>query len=115
MAKSGGVDGLQMARDMFDAYDALGRVLDSPSLASMPESVDGIRMIRDMMRGAFAKQGIGVIVPAAGDKFDPHIHESALQVRSPFPKGRIVDVHRHGFRIGKRMIRAAKVSVSFGN
>ena len=109
------IDGLELARDMFAAYDSLGRALESSSMASHPDALEGVRMIRAQMREAFAKHGLETIVPAAGEEFNPHIHEAALKCHSPFPEGRVVDVHQHGFRLGDRMIRAAKVSVSFGD
>ena len=109
------IDGLELARDMFAAYDALGWALESASMASSPDALEGVRMIRAQMRDAFAKHGLETIVPAAGEKFNPHLHEAALKCRSPFPEGRVVDVHQHGFRHGNRMIRAAKVSVSIGD
>lgn len=50
---------------------------------------------------------------AKGETFDPHLHEAIAQVPVPgTPEGTIIDVVQTGYRIGERVLRAAKVAVA---
>jgi len=49
---------------------------------------------------------------AAGDEFDPNLHEALMHGHSPDVTTTTVDVVAHaGYRIGDRVVRAAKVTV----
>ena len=63
--------------------------------------------------GSFAKHGITVITPAAGDKFDPSEHEAMFEAAVPGTiQGEIIQVMDNGFRLHDRLLRPAKVGVS---
>ena len=49
---------------------------------------------------------------AKGDEFDPNVHEALMHGHSPEVTTTTVDVVAHaGYRIGDRVVRAAKVTV----
>jgi molecular chaperone GrpE len=62
----------------------------------------------------FARHGL-VRVAAAGDRFDPAIHQAVAQIPSAeVPAGDIAQVFAAGYVLNGRTIRAAMVAVSAG-
>jgi molecular chaperone GrpE len=53
-------------------------------------------------------------IDAAGQRFDPALHEAvtAVPAASPEDDGRIVGIVRHGYRIGDDVLRPAAVAVA---
>lgn len=51
-----------------------------------------------------------------GEAFDPNVHEALMHVEADLPEGAtgttVVQVLQPGFRIGERLVRAARVSVA---
>jgi molecular chaperone GrpE len=52
----------------------------------------------------------------AGQEFDPNVHEALMHVEAELPEGAtgttVVQVLQPGYRIGDRLVRAARVSVA---
>ncbi len=52
----------------------------------------------------------------AGEEFDPNVHEALMHVEADLPEGTtgttVVQVLQPGYRIGERLVRAARVSVA---
>jgi molecular chaperone GrpE len=91
--------------EWIEAVDSVDR-----ALAMQPS--DGLRSVLDQMEGILARQGVER-VGAAGDRFDPELHE-AISVRQSdeVPDGTVLDVARSGYRHGERVLRPAQVVVS---
>ena len=51
---------------------------------------------------------------APGEPFDPHVHEALSHQPSEQPEGVIAAVWQRGYRLGDRIVRAARVVVSSG-
>ena len=51
-------------------------------------------------------------VDAAGQPFDPNLHEAISQQESDQPAGTIVQVLQRGYRLGERLLRPALVVVA---
>ncbi|HRC13001.1 MAG TPA: nucleotide exchange factor GrpE, partial [Dermatophilaceae bacterium] len=53
---------------------------------------------------------------AAGDEFDPNHHEALMRMESDLPEGTtattVVQVLQPGYRMGERIVRAARVAVA---
>ena len=96
------LDHFQMARDHFDA---------SPDVNTMKQGLD---MIHAEFRNTIATLGIEV-VNAAGNPFDPKLHEAISQEFSDtVPAGAVVRQWKAGYKIGETLLRPASVVVSGG-
>ncbi len=73
----------------------------------------GVKMIRDEFSRAMAAFGVQAINPAVNDEFDPNQHEalSNLAVEGVEPT-HVSSVYQIGYRVGDRVVRAAKVTVA---
>lgn len=95
----------RMLLDWIEAVDSVDR-----ALAMQPS--DGLGSVRDQMEAILARQGVER-VGAAGERFDPELHE-AISVRESdeVPDRTVLDVARSGYRRGERVLRPAQVVVS---
>ncbi len=86
--------------------------VDSVDRALGMQPSDGLRSVLDQMEAILARQGVER-VGAAGDRFDPELHE-AISVRESdeVPERTVLDVARAGYRHGERVLRPAQVVVS---
>lgn len=101
-------------------------VLDNfhASTAHIPEDqkdnpwVTGIMYIQKQLEQVLADNGVETIEPQVGDEFDPMVHEavSDSNVTNEHPNdsnggGKITKVVLRGYKMGERVIRAARVVV----
>src|SRR6476620_680469 len=91
--------------DWIEAVDSVDRALGmQPS--------DGLRGVLEQMEAILARQGVER-VGAAGDRFDPELHEAiSVQESDEVPDRTVLDVARSGYRRGERVLRPAQVVVS---
>lgn len=88
------------------------------ALAQDPNKVDaatilkGITLVNDSFHGLLTKYGVEPIAPAAGDDFDPNLHQAIMQQASDLPKGKVTLLLQKGFVMKGRVLRAAQVAVS---
>ncbi len=76
--------------------------------------VDGVSMVVKQLDDALAKHHIKSI-PAAGELFDPNVHEAISQMPSAdVAEGMIAHVAVDGFQMHDRVVRPAQVIVSTG-
>jgi molecular chaperone GrpE len=95
----------QLLLEWIEAIDSVDRALGmQPS--------DGLRSVLEQMEAILTRQGVER-VGAAGDRFDPELHE-AISVRESdeVPDRTVLDVARSGYRNGERVLRPAQVVVS---
>ncbi|GHG13145.1 MULTISPECIES: nucleotide exchange factor GrpE [Paracoccus] len=108
--------GSRLARDLLPVHDALTRALDAAGdeqRAAAAALIEGVELTLRELSNVFAKHGITVITPAAGDKFDPSEHEAMFEAAVPGTiAGEIIQVMDNGFRLHDRLLRPAKVGVS---
>ena len=108
--------GSKFARDMLPVYDSLSRALDHATDEQKAVSgplLDGVSLTLRELQNVFAKHGIEIIRPAAGDAFDPKDHQAMFEAPLPGTKaGTIVEVMGAGFRLHDRLLRPAQVGVS---
>jgi len=108
----------ELAKEMIPVGEALPilesleRALEAPG---GEDSIrEGVRLIRDQLWSLLEKKGVER-VPGVGEAFDPNHHEAiAQQPHTEVPEGRVALEYQPGFRLGDRVIRAAKVVVSSG-
>lgn len=110
--------GSRLAKDMLSVYDNMSRALsavDDGQREASKALIDGIELTKRELLSVFRNHKIEVVMPLAGDKFDPKIHEAMFEAPMPDTKaGHIIQVLSQGFMIGDRLLRAAQVGVSSG-
>ncbi len=74
-------------------------------------SQEGLRAIARKFAGALEASGVREI-PAAGQPFDPAVHESVAQI--PGDQDTVLHVQDKGYMMGDRVIRPARVIVGSG-
>ena len=108
--------GSRLARDLLPVYDALSRALDSAGddqRAAASALIEGVELTLRELKNVFAKDGITVITPELGEKFDPQRHEAMFEAPVPGTvAGSIIQVMDNGFMLHDRLLRPAKVGVS---
>lgn len=93
--------------------DDLERALDAAEQSEASGPIHrGVRLVHERVREILRGHGVEVIDPA-GQPFDPHVSEALFQVATDeHPAGTVVSVVEKGYRIGERLLRAAKVTVA---
>jgi molecular chaperone GrpE len=69
-------------------------------------------MVRGQLADLLAGHGVEEI-EAAGQEFDPNVHEAVAQIPShEHPHGAVVDVVEKGYRISDHVLRPSRVVVA---
>jgi molecular chaperone GrpE len=95
------------------------QVLDNFSQAAkhVPEDlkdnqwVQGIQNIEKQFEEILKAKGVEKI-ECLGEQFDPNFHEAMLQEESDEEEGTVLEVFAEGYKLGDKVIRAAKVKVA---
>ena len=105
-------------------HSAVGSVVES--LLPVLDDIHMARQAGDLADGPFAaiadkleatlgRYGVERL-GEAGQEFDPNVHEALMHVEADLPEGAtgttVVQVLQPGYRIGDRLVRAARVSVA---
>lgn len=105
-------------------HTAVGSVVES--LLPVLDDIHMARQAGDLASGPFAsiadkleatlgRYGVERL-GEAGQEFDPNVHEALMHVEAELPEGTtgttVVQVLQPGYRIGDRLVRAARVSVA---
>jgi len=94
--------------------DDLERGIASATTAgASPAWVQGFELVAQRMRDALARAGVTRLEPV-GQHFDPHLHEALIAVPAgaDAEAGTVLEVIRHGYRRGDRVLRHARVAVA---
>jgi molecular chaperone GrpE len=76
--------------------------------------VEGVSMVLEQLKGVLDRHGLKEVNPA-GQKFDPHMHESiAHQPSADVPEEHVLQVVRIGYTLHGRLLRPASVVLSSG-
>ncbi|MEP2828555.1 nucleotide exchange factor GrpE [Parvibaculum sp.] len=108
------------ARDMLEVSDNLRRALatlkaDEREAAddSVKAMAEGVEMTERQLAAVLERHGIKEITPKPGERFDPNHHEAMFEVPgTEHPTGSVVHVLEAGYKIGDRLLRAARVGVA---
>lgn len=84
-----------------------------PETVNAEQMLAGVNLIRDEFNRAMGAFGVQAISPMVNDEFDPNQHEalSSLAVEGVEPT-HVSSVYQIGYRVGERVVRAAKVTVA---
>jgi len=105
---------VRLAEELLPALDNLDRALQEGAAAAERDGGDaplleGLRLVRSELHAALARMGIESFSPQ-GETFDPSEHEAMAQQPVPDAKsGTVVEVFQPGYRLGKSIIRPARV------
>ena len=108
-----------LAREAGISYvlESMLPVLDDIHLAREHGDLDGgpFAAISEKLETILAKLGIERF-GSVGDEFDPNFHEALMHIAADLPEGTtattVVQVLQPGFRMGERVVRAARVAVA---
>jgi molecular chaperone GrpE len=105
----------QVIEDLLPAMDNLRLGLQAAD--NHPEAKDvayGFRMVADQLRKTLESYGLTEEEPT-GKTFDPNLHDCmSHEAHEDIPEGEVIQTVRPGFRLKKRLLRAASVVVSSG-
>lgn len=104
----------RLAQELLPALDNLDRALDAARELDSGEGslLEGVRLVRSELHAALARIGIECFSPA-GATFDPAEHEAmASKPVQDAKSGTVVEVFQPGYRLGKNIIRPARVLVA---
>ena len=73
--------------------------------------VEGVQLVLRQFLTAFERLDV-TPVEAAGQPFDPNLHEAISQQESDAPPGTVVQVLQRGYKSGDRLLRPALVVVA---
>ena len=95
--------------NLLPLVDDLERALDSvdAQLAGLTW-VDGIRLIHRKFQALLEMAGVEEI-KAAGEQFDPNVHEAVMHGEGE--EGKVINVVQKGYKLGGRVLRPAMVVV----
>jgi molecular chaperone GrpE len=97
----------EVVRALLPALDDLNRAESHGDLAEGP-----MQVIAQKLRSGFDKFHL-VRIGEKGETFDPNVHEAIVQLPTPGATGQTVaDVVEPGYKLGERVLRAAKVAVA---
>jgi molecular chaperone GrpE len=104
-----------LVKDLLSAVDNLERALEHGAQyagSDVKGILDGVELVHREILGTFAKHGVREI-EAAGQLFDPAVHEAMGQMPSAdVPANSVLEVLEKGYMIHDRMLRPARVIVS---
>ena len=104
-----------LVKDLLSAVDNLERAMEHGAQnagAEVRGVLDGIALVHREILSAFEKHGVSQL-DAAGQIFDPAVHEAIGQIPNPdVPANTVVQVLQKGYVIHDRMVRPSRVLVS---
>ena len=107
----------RFAADLLPVADTLSRAIGAAPRDGADEGMRnllaGLELTERSLIDAFARHGLKR-VGAAGEPFDPNIHQAVAQTPSDKPAGVVLEVMQPGYVLGDRTLRAAMVVVSGG-
>jgi len=97
---------------LLPVLDNLQRATEAAESGSTPEQIaEGVRRTAASFESALAAAGVEPI-KSVGQEFDPELHEAVETVPvQPDEEGKVVSEYTSGYRIGDRLLRAARVKV----
>jgi molecular chaperone GrpE len=100
--------------ELLPVLDNLERAVDASEHHEEAQVAEGVALVRQQLADLLRRRGLEEIEAQPGEAFDPHMHEALSQQPSEHPEGTITAVWQRGYRLGDRVVRAARVVVSSG-
>ena len=109
--------GEQMVTALLPVLDNMDRALSSAQEHGSEHSglVEGLEQIHAQFERVLKDFGLEAVAAAAGDTFDPRLHEAiSHEPSAEQPEGAILQQLQRGYKLGNRLLRPARVRVSKG-
>jgi molecular chaperone GrpE len=108
----------ELARKLLPVVDNLARALEAERSVEAGESKEfrhflhGVELISKQLDDVLESLGVQLI-PAVGERFDPHIHEAVVtEPTDDYEPDTVMQEMARGYRIGDRLVRPAMVKVA---
>jgi molecular chaperone GrpE len=102
----------KVLKEMLPVVDNLERAIEhATQQAGTSPIVEGVQLVLRQFMSAFERLDV-TPVEAAGQPFDPNLHEAISQQDSDLPPGTVVQVLQRGYRAGERLLRPSLVVVA---
>lgn len=102
----------RVLKEMLPVVDNLERAIEhATAQAGTNPIVEGVQLVLRQFLTAFERLDVTPI-EAAGQPFDPNLHEAISQQDSDAPPGTVVQVLQRGYRSGDRLLRPSLVVVA---
>jgi len=101
----------KVLKEMLPVVDNLERAIEHAGPSDGNPIVEGVQLVLRQFTTAFERLEVTPI-DAAGQPFDPNLHEAISQIESDAPTGTVVQVLQRGYRMGDRLLRPALVVVA---
>jgi molecular chaperone GrpE len=104
---------ISLMRDLLPVLDNLNRAIEAAEKSDSASGLlDGVKMVVEQF-GSVLKQYHCVPIEAAGERFDPNVHEAIAQLPSPdHAAGSVMSVTQTGFLLHDRVVRPSQVIVA---
>lgn len=97
---------------VLDAFDMALAAAQNNSAETAESLQTGVTMIHQQLKSALADAGLEE-VNAAGQRFDPNLHEALSQRETAdTPEGQVIQQLRKGYKLRERLLRPASVVVA---
>lgn len=100
----------KVLKEMLPVVDNLERALEHVGKEASPLA-EGVQLVLRQFQTAFERLDVTPI-EAAGQRFDPNLHDAISQEESDAAPGTIVQVLQRGYRADDRLLRPALVIVA---
>jgi len=102
----------RVLKEMLPVVDNLERAIEhATTQAGTNPIVEGVQLVLRQFLTAFERLEV-TPVEAAGQPFDPNLHEAISQQESDAAPGTVVQVLQRGYKSGERLLRPALVVVA---
>ena len=104
-----------LLRELLPVVDNLERAVDAARGGGNGQPiVEGVEMVLRNLLDFLKTHGVTQLM-AVGELFDPQRHEAVDQIKSSqHPPNTVVNEFHHGYQIGDRLLRPARVTVAQG-
>jgi molecular chaperone GrpE len=100
----------RLLAELLPILDDLERALTAAEQHEEAKLEEGVRLVHRSLAGLLERHGVSAI--STDGKFDPHVHEAILSQPSEAEEGSVIDVVQKGYKLGDRVVRAARVIVA---
>lgn len=106
--------GEEVIKSLLATIDNLERAIQGAEVSQDIEALHrGVEMVHQQFLESLTRQGLEVIAPATGDKFDPSFHEAVLvEANDEIESECVIECLQAGYSLNKRVLRAAMVKVA---
>jgi molecular chaperone GrpE len=102
----------RLVNELLPVLDDLGRALEAAGEHEEAKLEEGVRLVHRSLASLLEREGLAEI--ETDGQFDPHVHEALLTQPSELEEGSVLEVIQKGYRLGRRVLRPARVVVSAG-